>query len=86
MNQKLEGLRTWTVTLIAILTLLIGLKLLKEDQRAGAFVFFATALVGLAGAQVVKSVGSAAVNGEGLKQGMANLVGTTKPGDPPATP
>jgi hypothetical protein len=86
MNQKLEGLRTWTVTLIAILTLLIGLKLLKEDQRAGAFVFFATALVGLAGAQVVKSVGSAAVNGEGLKQGMANLVGPSKPTDPPATP
>jgi hypothetical protein len=81
-NTKLEGLRTFIVTLVAILTLVIGLKLLKEDQRASAFVFFATALVGLAGAQAVKSIGSAAVNGEGLKGGMANLMTDKKPGDP----
>ena len=86
MNTKLEGLRTFIVTLIAILTLVIGMKLVSADKRADVFVFFATALVGLAGAAVVKSVGSAAVNGDGLKQGMANLIGPSKPGDPPTVP
>jgi threonine dehydrogenase-like Zn-dependent dehydrogenase len=82
MNTKLEGLRTFIVTLVAVLALVIGLKLLKEDQRASAFVFFATALVGLAGAQAVKSIGSAAVAGDGLKGGMANLLTDKKPGEP----
>ena len=82
MNQKLEGLRTWTVTLIAILTLIVGLKLVSTEHRKDVFVFFATALVGLAGAQAVKSIGSAAVSGEGLKGGFANLMTDKKPGEP----
>jgi hypothetical protein len=87
MNTKLEGLRTFLVTLVAILALVVGLKLLQADQRGAAFVFFATALVGLAGAQVVKSVGSKAVGeGEGITQGFKNLMGPSRPGDPPVTP
>ena len=82
MNTKLEGLRTFIVTLVAILTLIVGMKLVAQEKRSDVFVFFATALVGLAGAAVVKSVGSAAVNGEGLKGGLANLMTDKKPGDP----
>ena len=41
----------------------------------------ATAIGALMGAQVVKSVGTAAVDGEGLKKGVQNLVSPSTPGD-----
>jgi hypothetical protein len=79
--KSLEGLRTFIVTLVSILTLIVGLKLVSPDHRKDVFVFFSGALVGLAGAAVVKSVGTSAVNGEGLKGGMANLMTDKKPGE-----
>lgn len=81
--KRLDGLRTFIVTLTGILTLVIGLKLVNPEHRKDVFVFFAGSLVGLAGAQVVKSVGTSAVGGEGLKGGIENLMTNKKPGDSP---
>jgi hypothetical protein len=80
--KKIEGWRTFIVTLVSILALVVGFKLVANDHRKDAFMFFAGALVGLAGAQVAKSVGTSAVNGEGLKKGWANLTTEKKPGEP----
>lgn len=80
--KKIEGWRTFIVTLVAVGVLVWGLYLVSPDHRKDVFVFFAGSLVGLAGAQVVKSVGSAAVSGEGLKGGVANLMTNKKPGEP----
>jgi hypothetical protein len=82
--KKIEGWRTFTVTLIGILALVVGLKLTREEHRKDVFVFFSGALVGLASAYAAKSVGSKAVGGEGLVGGWKNLVTASKPGEPPA--
>ena len=79
--KKIEGWRTFIVTNVSIVALLIGFGLVSKDHRRDAFMFFAGSLVGLAGAQVVKSVGTSAVGGEGLKKGLENLVSTSTPGD-----
>jgi hypothetical protein len=81
--KKIEGWRTFIVTLIGILALVVGLKLVTGEHRKDVFVFFSGALVGLASAYAAKSVGTAAVSGDGLKGGIANLLTNKKPGDPP---
>jgi hypothetical protein len=42
--KSLEGLRTFIVTLVSILTLIVGLKLVSPDHRKDVFVFFSGAL------------------------------------------
>ena len=55
--------------LIAMLCLVVGLKLVAREHRGGAYVFFATGISAIVAGLVTKSVGTSAVNGEGLKQG-----------------
>jgi hypothetical protein len=82
--EEARGFRTLLAGLVGMLCLVIGLKLLAVDQRGAAFVFFSGGIGAIVTALVVKSVGEAAVGGEGLTQGWKNLTGTSKPGDPPA--
>jgi hypothetical protein len=84
--EEARGFRTLLAGLIGMLCLVVGLKLLKEDQRGAAYVFFAGGIGAIVSALVVKSIGTSAVNGEGLTQGWKNLTTTSKPGDPPAPP
>ncbi len=81
--KRIEGWRTFIVTMVGIGVLFAGLWLVMPEHRKDVFVFFAGSLVGLAGAQVVKSVGTQAVNGEGLKKGLENLMTPSKPGGTP---
>ncbi|MEY2669193.1 MAG: hypothetical protein RJA59_1831, partial [Pseudomonadota bacterium] len=53
-----------------------------SEHRGGAYVFFATGISAIVAGLVTKSVGTSAVNGEGLKQGWKNLVGPSVPGEP----
>lgn len=86
MKSKIEGWRTFVVTLVGILALVVGLKLVTGEHRKDVFVFFSGALVGLASAYAAKSVGTKAVAGDGLKAGLENLLTASKPGDPPKPP
>ncbi len=79
--KRIEGWRTFVVTLVGILALVVGLKLVSGDHRKDVFVFFSGALVGLASAYAAKSVGSKAVSGDGLKGGIENLLTAKKPGE-----
>jgi len=80
---KIEGLRTLFAGLVGMVMLLIGLWLLAKDHRHEAYVFFSGGIGAIVASLVVKSVGTSAVNGEGLKGGLANLMTDKKPGDPP---
>ena len=79
--KKIEGWRTFVVTLVGVLALVVGLKLVSPDHRKDCYVFFSGGLVGLASAYAAKSVGSTAVGGEGLKGGLENLMTAKKPGE-----
>jgi hypothetical protein len=83
MKEEIKGYRTLFAGLVGMALLLVGLWLLKDDQRGAAYVFFSGGILSIVASLVVKSVGTSAVNGEGLKQGMANLMGPSKPGDNP---
>jgi hypothetical protein len=74
-----KGYRTFVAGLVGILALVIGLKLVDVGQRHTAYVFFASGIVGIITALFAKSVGTAAVGGEGLKGGVANLMTSSKP-------
>ena len=78
--KHLYGLRTFIFGILCLLCLVLGLVLAKDSAFYSTM---ATAIGALMGAQVVKSVGTAAVDGEGLKKGVQNLVSTAKPGDAP---
>ena len=80
--KKIEGWRTFVVTLVGVLALVVGLKLVSPDHRKDVFVFFSGALVGLASAYAAKSVGSKAVGGDGLAGGFKNLMTDSKPTPP----
>ena len=86
MVEEIKGYRTLFAGIFGMVVLLVGLWLLAKDHRHEAYFAFATGVWCIIGALAAKSVGTSAVGGEGLKQGMANLLGPTKPGDPPATP
>jgi len=81
--KELKGSRTLIAGIIGMVCLVIGLWLIKEDQRGAAYTFFAAGIGCIIGALTVKSVGTAAVEGNGLTRGFKNLVGPSKPGDPP---
>jgi hypothetical protein len=82
--KELRGYRTLIAGLIGMLCMVVGLKLVAMEHRGGAYVFFATGISAIVAGLVTKSIGTSAVNGEGLKQGFKNLVGPSRPGDPPA--
>lgn len=76
--KHLYGLRTFIFGILCLLCLVLGLVLAKD----GAFYStMATAIGALMGAQVVKSVGTAAVEGEGIAKGFKNITSPSKPGD-----
>jgi hypothetical protein len=79
--EEARGFRTLLAGLIGMLCLVVGLKLLKEDQRGAAYVFFSGGIGAIVTALVVKSIGTSAMNGEGLAQGWKNLTGPSKPGE-----
>ena len=80
--KKIEGWRTFSVVLVGIAMLVLGLFLVSPDHRKDVYVFFSGGLVGLASAYAAKSVGTSAVGGDGLKGGVANLLTDKKPGGP----
>jgi hypothetical protein len=77
------GYRTLFAGIFGMVVLLAGLWLLAKDHRHEAYFAFATGIGCIIGALAAKSVGTSAVSGEGLKQGLANLTGPTKPGGTP---
>jgi hypothetical protein len=84
--KRIEGWRTFSVVVLGILMLVLGLIFVSPDHRKDVFIPFAAGLVGLASAYATKStlstVGVAAVNGDGLKGGVENLMTSDKPGQP----
>jgi lysophospholipid acyltransferase (LPLAT)-like uncharacterized protein len=80
--KKIEGWRTFSVVLVGIAMLVLGLWFVHPEHRKDVFVFFSGGLVGLASAYVTKAIGIAAVGGEGLKGGISNLMTPKKPGEP----
>lgn len=75
------GYRTLLAGIVGMETLLAGLWLLERGHRHEAFFAFATGIGAIVSALAVKSIGSSAVGGDGLKKGLANLTGTSTPGD-----
>jgi hypothetical protein len=79
MIDKLMGLRTFIFAILCLGALLLGLHLAKDSTFYSTL---ATAIGALMGAQVIKSVGTAAVSGEGVIPGIKNVFTNSKPGDP----
>lgn len=79
MTEKILGLRTFIFGILCLASLLVGLWLAKDSTFYSTL---ATAVGALMAAQVVKSVGSAAVSGEGVIPGIKNVFTGSKPGDP----
>ena len=84
--RHVYGLRTFIAALVAIVALVVGLYLLKDDQRATAFVFFSGGIVGALGVLGAKSAISGLAEGTGTKGAWAALTTDKKPGEPPVTP
>lgn len=80
--KKIEGWRTFSVVILGILMLVLGLFFVKDEHRKDVYVFFSGGLVGLATAYAAKSVGTSAVGGDGLAGGLKNLMTDKKPGEP----
>lgn len=84
MNERgFRGYRTYTAGLFSLCCLVLGLWFVHAERRVDAYTSFSLAVVGIMTTLFAKSVGTSAVNGEGLAGGMKNLRGPTKPGDPP---
>lgn len=79
--KHIYGLRTLIAGLFGMLMLLVGLWLLERNHRHEAYFAFSTGIGCIIGALAVKSVGSSAVAGDGLKKGLQNLATPAKPGD-----
>jgi hypothetical protein len=79
----MKGLRTFIAGLFSLVCLVLGLWFVSADRRVDAYTSFSLAIVGIMTTLFAKSVGTAAVDGEGLKGGVANLLTSKKPGDPP---
>ena len=80
--KHVYGLRTLIAGIFGMVMLVVGLWLLAKEHRHEAYFAFSTGIGCIIGALAVKSVGSAAVNGDGLKGGAANLLTAKKPGEP----
>lgn len=83
MNAKLEGLRTFIAGIVATVALVLGIFLVKEGDRASAFLAFAGGIVGVMGTVATKSAVGSLASGTGIKGAMATLTTDKKPGDPP---
>ena len=82
--KELRGYRTLIAGLVGMACMVFGLYLVAREHRGGAFVFFATGVSAIVAGLVTKSIGTAAVGGEGLAQGWKNLTGPSKPPTPAA--
>ena len=60
----------------------MGLWFVQAGHRHEAYFAFATGIGAVVGALAVKSVGAAAVGGDGITNGVKNLLTDRKPGDP----
>ncbi len=79
--KKIEGWRTYSVVILGMLSLSVGLWFVKDEHRKDAFFSFSGGMVGLALAYAGKSIGTAAVGGDGLAGGLKNLLTEKKPGE-----
>jgi hypothetical protein len=77
-----KGLRTFIGTMVAMGLLTLAFILVAPDRRHEAFFAYAGGVVGALSALAAKSVGSAAVGGDGLKEGWKNLTTKSKPTPP----
>jgi hypothetical protein len=80
--EGFKGYRTYTAGLFALVCLVLGLWFVHADRRVDAYTSFSLAVVGIMTTLFAKSVGTSAVNGEGLKGGVENLLSAKKPGEP----
>jgi hypothetical protein len=81
--EGFKGYRTYTAGLFALVCLVLGLWFVHADRRVDAYTSFSLAVVGIMTTLFAKSVGTSAVNGDGLKGGVKNLMTSEKPGEPP---
>lgn len=86
MGEGFKGYRTYTAGLFALVCLVLGLWFVHAERRVDAYTSFSLAVVGIMTTLFAKSVGTKAVDGDGLAGGFKNLMTSSKPGDPPATP
>jgi len=83
MNLKLEGLRTFIAGLVAVVALVIGIWMVKAEDRHAAFLAFAGGIVGVIGTVATKSAVGTLARGTGLKGAMAALTTDKTPGETP---
>ena len=82
MNLKLEGLRTFIAGLVAVVALVVGIFLVRAEDRHAAFLAFAGGIVGVMGTVATKSAVGSLAQGTGIKGAMAALTTDRKPGEP----
>ena len=82
MNLKLEGLRTFIAGLVAVVALVVGIWMVKAEDRHAAFLAFAGGIVGVMGTVATKSAVGTLAKGTGLKGAMAALTTDKTPGEP----
>jgi hypothetical protein len=80
--KRIEGWRTYSVVILGMISLSLGLWFVKDEHRKDAFFSFSGGMVGLALAYAGKSIGTKAVDGDGLAGGFKNLMTDKKPGEP----
>jgi len=85
---RLQGLRTFTFSIVALAFLLAGLHLCLTYPTAGVAIFtsFAGAVVFIVAAVAGKSAVSKLADGGGIKGAAAALLTDAKPGGPSAAP
>ena len=90
MTDKIHGMRTLLAGLVGMAVLLAGLWLLERGHRHEAYFAFATGIgaiiAALAAKSTLTSVGTAAVGGDGIVQGVKNVLSPSKPGETPPAP
>lgn len=85
MKKELRGYRTLIATLVGVLALVVGMKLVHPEKRHEVFVFFSGGIVGLIGAIAAKSSVGTLAGGGGTAGAWKALTSSQKPG-PPAPP
>jgi hypothetical protein len=83
---SLVGHRTLTFGLVALVALVLGLGLLRIEDRGSAYVFFAGGVASLMVAVAGKSAVGSLAQGGGVKGAAAVLMTDAKPAPPPVPP